>query len=1171
MPPQTILTTNGNTGKSSTTTATTQNVLKSSKQKQSQNKNHFQPKVGTSKMTSQSPLQKINQHIWPWTTLNGVTGKGTNLIKEMASCPKNNNKNSNKRQSQTSFIPPESGAKKSRINGNSKDINNSASGLNMNSVAIQSLQGVINNKRLKNVSLEESQTKITGYFKSQMKSQMHQSGLKRENTLPQVLPSSPTVSNISPMVTVNAMTSPPSSISNPGVKTTSSSLNKYFNLLNSQMHEEQEKSFTNASSFNMPSLPPTLKKIERSKPTKIAQVAPNLRKTTANVTLSQLTEKSLKKHVAIAPRTTETKSLTIKAPKTPTQQQQPAVLLTAIHIPPKNQTPQLLPTSPRQQQISVGKSQSNNKTSPSSEIQNGPPLYQLPIMPNLVQFPNLIATNVSQLTGGRNNHNHSATATQFFLNGTVFKVQQYTPTAKPTGNSAGSDDGNQAINTGIVTSSTTTIEKQQYASNNNNTSPITANSIQEMFSNEFQQQVQQSVSSHNHHIHHSQPVFMTTTTGLLLNASSLPAMLASAGKQTVAIQPQQIPALQPIQGAVMPGLSSIFNSQEQNVSLDSQIPSLQQQTNLPPLSVSSSAFSKLAIVKAGNSNFTPSVHKVSATQPPPLVTISSGCSIVNACGPKTNILSKTSPLNNGPKENLKIKKGVLEKSKKDQYILPAHSKITSPKSPPALIYTSLISKNNEKQKSEDIFDILKNSKSETTFVVPSSTPHQKNDENNLTENEKTQHHAIHTESSPLLSIDNSSNSTISEESIKDLQFPPECSEASTSESSKVEVDKKLEESVPPILTEMSSFSSLLVKKFSPTVDITLADNETLPKCAISPILSQPKTIRFPAKHESGHRFGPKGMRRHDGVCYWDKCNKKHDSNSKLLDHMQTHHVNTQTGPFACLWLGCKVYERKSCSRLWLERHVLSHGGTKPFKCIVDGCGLRFGSQLALQKHVNGHFTATENKDNTNKRTSDPPVPKLLRKNGKKLRYRRQPFSARMFDFFDTGIMEGLHHRLRQISTLTNGNNCITFRGAVKMRRRNPIGVYECFVEWAPPNITSNEWLPESNSPYIKTLPINRMKPNEKTNVELLLRSAYRLPYSPNLFQSFHSLSRQNSSSSKTYIQSSSTSSSQDTTDDTSRSSSIGPYSVCSNLPFKLPQIERRQKQSRKQPKKIQPS
>lgn len=120
-----------------------------------------------------------------------------------------------------------------------------------------------------------------------------------------------------------------------------------------------------------------------------------------------------------------------------------------------------------------------------------------------------------------------------------------------------------------------------------------------------------------------------------------------------------------------------------------------------------------------------------------------------------------------------------------------------------------------------------------------------------------------------------------------------------------------------------------------------------PDCAKSPILSQPKTIRFPAA--SGTQSRGSGVRKSDGrlvgVCYWDDCTERYDTSSKLLDHLQTQHVNAQTGPFACEWSGCKVHGRESCSRRWLERHVLSHGGTKPFKCIVDGCGLRFGSQV----------------------------------------------------------------------------------------------------------------------------------------------------------------------------------------------------------------------------------
>jgi hypothetical protein len=63
--------------------------------------------------------------------------------------------------------------------------------------------------------------------------------------------------------------------------------------------------------------------------------------------------------------------------------------------------------------------------------------------------------------------------------------------------------------------------------------------------------------------------------------------------------------------------------------------------------------------------------------------------------------------------------------------------------------------------------------------------------------------------------------------------------------------------------------------------------------------------------------------------------------------LQAKHVNPQVSceNYVCLWVGCKVYARTSCSRSWLERHVLSHGGNKPFRCIVDGCGQRFSSQV----------------------------------------------------------------------------------------------------------------------------------------------------------------------------------------------------------------------------------
>lgn len=115
---------------------------------------------------------------------------------------------------------------------------------------------------------------------------------------------------------------------------------------------------------------------------------------------------------------------------------------------------------------------------------------------------------------------------------------------------------------------------------------------------------------------------------------------------------------------------------------------------------------------------------------------------------------------------------------------------------------------------------------------------------------------------------------------------------------------------------------------------------SIPECSKNPILTQPKTIRFPlngSRNANGTRTA--------GCCYWDDCNENCETSSNLLDHLQTKHVNPQAEPFSCRWANCKVHGRESCSRKWLERHVLSHGGSKLFKCIFEKCRMRFGSQV----------------------------------------------------------------------------------------------------------------------------------------------------------------------------------------------------------------------------------
>lgn len=141
----------------------------------------------------------------------------------------------------------------------------------------------------------------------------------------------------------------------------------------------------------------------------------------------------------------------------------------------------------------------------------------------------------------------------------------------------------------------------------------------------------------------------------------------------------------------------------------------------------------------------------------------------------------------------------------------------------------------------------------------------------------------------------------------------------------------------------------IIKETKDTLKIqTIIESEQVKNIIIesakSPILSQPKTIRFPANDTRNGIRRPDG--RITGTCYWDECKIRCDSSSNLHDHLQTQHVNTQTGPFTCNWADCRVKGRESCSRKWLERHVLSHGGSKVYKCIFEKCRMRFGSQVS---------------------------------------------------------------------------------------------------------------------------------------------------------------------------------------------------------------------------------
>lgn len=275
----------------------------------------------------------------------------------------------------------------------------------------------------------------------------------------------------------------------------------------------------------------------------------------------------------------------------------------------------------------------------------------------------------------------------------------------------------------------------------------------------------------------------------------------------------------------------------------------------------------------------------------------------------------------------------------------------------------------------------------------------------------------------------------------------------------------------------------------------------------SPILKQPKTLRFPPKSqikpESDQRTSSTDTTTTVTVCYWENCKKEFESDCDLLEHLQNAHVETQAGKenYVCLWEHCKVRGKPSCSRLWLERHTLSHGGNKPFKCIFDGCARRFSTQILLERHVNNHFNESSPNTSGGKKTSDSSA-KLIRRNGKKLRYRRQPWSARMFDFFDAGTMEGLAWRLLRCTRWRLGGGCplreppgrhtLTLHAAIAASRYNAAKARrEMLVTYTPPHVLADEWLPEKEVKRVKRVEISELPAHTKVLLYEQFCESYR--------------------------------------------------------------------------------
>jgi len=254
----------------------------------------------------------------------------------------------------------------------------------------------------------------------------------------------------------------------------------------------------------------------------------------------------------------------------------------------------------------------------------------------------------------------------------------------------------------------------------------------------------------------------------------------------------------------------------------------------------------------------------------------------------------------------------------------------------------------------------------------------------------------------------------------------------------------------------------------------------------------PRKLRFPAVQGSSSAI----------VCKWAGCSMGFKSHGQLSDHIKTKHVvgQLESGEcmkYCCLWEGCKVYGKKSSSKGWLEKHVPQHGGKFAFPCIVEGCRSRFSSQAMLERHVNSHFTESSTSSahsGPRKSIEGAPARKRLKRAGVKLKFRQLPFSARIFDFFDAGMMSGIRHQVAameetSLKMFNMRNDSIEFRSKAISIRKDENGIRKVQLKWIPEDLLADEWVPLEQVVPTKTIKICNLpeKSKQKLHRQLLFK------------------------------------------------------------------------------------
>ncbi|XP_034077722.1 zinc finger protein aebp2-like isoform X2 [Gymnodraco acuticeps] len=234
------------------------------------------------------------------------------------------------------------------------------------------------------------------------------------------------------------------------------------------------------------------------------------------------------------------------------------------------------------------------------------------------------------------------------------------------------------------------------------------------------------------------------------------------------------------------------------------------------------------------------------------------------------------------------------------------------------------------------------------------------------------------------------------------------------------------------------------------------------------------------------------------TCCWDHCQLLFPSSPDLAEHIRATHVDGQRGGvFVCMWKGCKVYNTPSTSQSWLQRHMLTHSGDKPFKCVVGGCNATFASQGGLARHVPTHFSSQSSSkvSNLGKLKEESPSKAGLNKR-RKLKNKHKRSLPRPHDFFDAQTMDAIRHRAiclnlaTHIESLGNGHS-VVFHSTVIARRKEDSGKVKVLLHWTPEDMLPDVWVNEGDRLQQKTKVVHLSKLPTDTAV-LLDPNIYRM-------------------------------------------------------------------------------